>query len=46
MVQKLIDEIYGDFKDVVAEGRKAAHQADPSKVSSWEEVVAHLRRPR
>jgi protease-4 len=29
MVQKLIDEVYGDFKDVVAAGRKAAHEADP-----------------
>lgn len=29
MVQDLIDEVYGDFKDVVAEGRKAAHEADP-----------------
>ena len=29
MVQKLIDEVYGDFKDVVAEGRKSAHEADP-----------------
>jgi protease-4 len=29
MVQKLIDEVYGDFKDVVAEGRKAAHKASP-----------------
>ena len=29
MVQKLIDEVYIDFKDVVAEGRKAAHDAAP-----------------
>jgi protease-4 len=29
MVQKLIDEVYTDFKDVVAEGRKAAHNASP-----------------
>jgi protease-4 len=28
MVQNLIDEIYIDFKDVVAEGRKAAHEAN------------------
>ena len=29
MVQKLIDEVYVDFKDVVEKGRKAAHEADP-----------------
>lgn len=29
LVQALIDEIYGDFKDVVETGRKAAHAANP-----------------
>lgn len=29
MVQGLIDEVYGDFKQVVADGRKAAHEANP-----------------
>jgi protease-4 len=29
MVQDLIDEVYGDFKDVVETGRKEAHKADP-----------------
>lgn len=29
MVQKLINEVYVDFKEVVAEGRKAAHEAAP-----------------
>jgi putative addiction module component (TIGR02574 family) len=26
--------------------RLAAHQADPTNVLTWEEVLAHLRRPR
>lgn len=29
MVQGLIDEVYGDFKQVVADGRKSAHEANP-----------------
>ena len=29
MVQKLIDEVYGQFKQVVADGRKAAHDSNP-----------------
>lgn len=29
LVQSLIDEIYTDFKEVVAEGRKSAHEANP-----------------
>jgi len=30
MVQKLINEVYGDFKDVVAQGRNDAHQKNQS----------------
>ncbi len=26
--------------------RLASHQADPSRALSWEQVVAHVRRPR
>jgi putative addiction module component (TIGR02574 family) len=26
--------------------RLAAHEADPTNVLTWEEVLAHLRRPR
>jgi putative addiction module component (TIGR02574 family) len=26
--------------------RLAAHAADPTKVLTWEQVVAHVRRPR
>ena len=29
MVQSLIDEVYGQFKGVVAEGRKSAHDINP-----------------
>jgi len=31
MVQALIDEVYGDFKQVVADGRKAAHDKNKDK---------------
>jgi putative addiction module component (TIGR02574 family) len=28
------------------ERRVAAHDADPSRVLTWDQVVAHVRRPR
>jgi putative addiction module component (TIGR02574 family) len=28
------------------ERRLAAHQADPTRTLTWEQVVAHVRRPR
>jgi protease-4 len=40
MVQKLIDEVYGKFKSVVAEGRSAAHEKNGSEgkalVDNWQ----------
>lgn len=40
MVQKLIDEVYGKFKNVVAEGRSAAHEKNGSEgkalVENWQ----------
>lgn len=38
MLQTLINEVYTDFKDVVGEGRRAAHDANPESrplVSDW-----------
>ena len=43
MVQKLIDEVYGKFKNVVADGRSAAHEKNGSEgkalVGNWQDYA-------
>jgi putative addiction module component (TIGR02574 family) len=38
---ELTDELKAEL-----DRRLAAHAADPTKVLTWEQVVAHVRRPR
>lgn len=38
---ELTDELRNEL-----DRRLAAHQADPGSVLTWEQVVAHVRRPR
>jgi putative addiction module component (TIGR02574 family) len=38
----------GETEELIAEldRRLAAHEADPAKVRSWEQVLERVRRPR
>ena len=47
MVQGLIDETYGKFKDVVAEGRGAAHELNKKEGQrAGRQLAGFRRRPR